>query len=179
MPLETKEELDAELKKYEKKMPPAQMKALRTSFEKLMEGSDMKEAMGISKESEEALYSLAYQLFNTGQYRKAWGCFCFLRDLEPFSYRYNFAIAACFQYMGKYADASATYLIASLIDNENPVPCFHMYECLLKQDKPEEAASSLKNAIFRAENKPDYEPLLARAQLEYKQLRKESVIEEK
>jgi len=174
MAIESKEDLEAELKKYEKTTPPSKMKALRKAFDKMWdEDTPMKEALGVTPESEEALYSYAYQLFNSGKYKQAWGCFWFLRSLESTSYRYNFAIAACHQYMKQYHDAASTYLIASMIDPENPVPHFHMYECFLMLNRPQDALWCLENVIRRTESKPDYAPLFERASLEYKRLKKE------
>lgn len=130
-----------------------------------------KEALKISNEIMESVYNYAYNLFKAGKYSQAVKFFEVLRRLNLADVRYSFATAACYQYMGNYTNAAANYVICKEIDELNPIPCFHLYDCYMKLHKPVAAAEALAEVIGKSNQNPQYSQLKERALLEIETLK--------
>lgn len=162
----TKEDLAEALKKVGSDAPPDIKRKVEEAVLKMIDGQEPKEALGVTPEAEETLYKFGYELFNSGKYWQAFGCFGFLRSLQPDSYRYVFGVAAACQYMEKNVEAAGNYLICTHLDPLNPVPHFHLYDCFLKLNYPESALHALTMCIELAALNPHYAPLKQKAELE-------------
>jgi len=92
------------------------------------------EALQMTPKMLNKLYEYGYKLYQGGKYKEAFGCFYFLRELEPFSYRYNFSLAACHQHLKQYTEAAACYIICTNLEPDKPIPYFHLYDCFMKCD---------------------------------------------
>lgn len=133
-------------------------------------GFSTEEVLNMTPKMLNQLYRYAYKIFQGGKYKEAFGCFYFLRELDPSSYRYNFCVAACHQYLKQYEEAAACYILCSALSPDNPTPHFHLYECFMQLNQPLSALNALAGTIFLAGQSPHYAVLQARAQLEYESL---------
>ncbi|MBA3721563.1 MAG: SycD/LcrH family type III secretion system chaperone [Parachlamydiaceae bacterium] len=150
---------------------PKIKKIITESLEKcLIEGVPLKKAIGMTPEMEEMLYNHGYSQFQGGKYKMALNYFNFLRYWD-YTFRYNFAIAACYQYMGNYSDAAANYILCIYLDRANPMPYFHLYDCFVKLDDYLAALKSISYVLVLTENKSDYTLIRERAQYEYNHLK--------
>ena len=164
-----KEQVQTVLEQLEDQIPAKGKQIIGQAMIKMYEQElPLKEILGCSPEVIDAVYNQGYQYFQGGKYQEALSVFSFLEyvdDQNPF--RCSFTIAACHHYMKNYFDAAAGYLLCSLIDSENPIPHFHLYDCLMKLNYPLAALNTLYTAITLAEHQPQYAQLRERAILEY------------
>ena len=124
------------------------------------------EAVGISKESLEYLYSHAYSLYNAAKYEEAKNIFFMLNFLDPKDLRFPYSIAACYHMTKKYASALALYLECLLKDTYNPLLCWHLADCYNQLGKKVSALLMLKMCIRFASKDPAFQPLKTRAEHE-------------
>jgi type III secretion system low calcium response chaperone LcrH/SycD len=123
------------------------------------------EALDIPPEQLDGLYALAHSLYSHGKYDESGNLFRLLVMIEPFEYKYTFALAACLQMETKYLDSATTYLMAASIDTSTPMPHYHAAECYLKLHDPGSACISLGLAIDAAGSQEQYVILKERCQL--------------
>lgn len=146
---------------------PEERQQLKENFIKMIDGNTtVKKAFGLSDKILETFYNEAYNLYKAGKYRNAAVIFEILRKLSFNEPRYSLAIAACYHYLGEYATAAANYYICKEIDPLNPIPCFHLYDCLMKMDQPIAATDALGEVIARSETDPRFQELKEKALLE-------------
>lgn len=126
----------------------------------------LKIAAGIPEEVVETLYQQGYLFFQSGHYHKAIEIFQALRMLDPTDARMNFAIAACYHRLHQYMDASTYYLLCKGFDPTNPLPSFHLYDCLCRLGHPLVAWFYLEEALVCARREPQYSALCERLKLE-------------
>lgn len=126
------------------------------------------EAMQAKPELIESIYQQGYLAFQSGKYKDALAIFSFLRTLDFESYRYNFAIGACYQYLKDYSNAIANYILASQFDITNPTPYFYMYDCFMKQENIFSALRSIVSVLVLTKNRSEYADLRSKALIEYK-----------
>ncbi len=139
---------------------------LAQMVEKVLKGeSSISIELGIEPEELEALYSLAYGLYNSGKYDEAMKMFGLLSIMAPLDERFIFGGASCAQMLGNYMLASMYYQLVAGVDAENPAPMLHTAECLLAMKDKEGAKIALGHAIARAKAQPDGSALLRRAEV--------------
>lgn len=125
-----------------------------------------KEALNVDDHFLEILYSHGYQLFQAGKYDDALLLFGLLRKVDWSDFRYSFSMAACYHYKKEYYLASGLYIFSSYLDEDNPVPYFHLYDCFMELGDFEKALSALQFVILVAGDKESYQPLKEKALLE-------------
>jgi type III secretion system low calcium response chaperone LcrH/SycD len=106
-----------------------------------------KDAMGFDDNFMEHLYSYAYRLFNSGRYDEARELFILLMRLDATKSRYPFALACCYQKMEKWQDAINAYIAAYVFNQKDPLPIYHVADCLIKLKCPQGAKLMLQSAI--------------------------------
>ncbi|MBA2369894.1 MAG: SycD/LcrH family type III secretion system chaperone [Candidatus Protochlamydia sp.] len=166
-----KDEINALLNKAQG--TPQFKKLAAESLQKIEEGELLKDALGFTPEMMDAVYSNAYNMFQSGQYKRALPLFEYLHKLDPLDYNYPFSIAACYQYQKMYEDAAAYYIICGELDPLNPVPRFHLFSCFVNMNELPSAWVAIQETITLAEMDPQYNELKDRALLEYKGFKKE------
>jgi type III secretion system low calcium response chaperone LcrH/SycD len=122
-----------------------------------------KEAMGMSDKEIESLYSFGYNLFTHGKFLESRLIMDYLMRLNPEDARYPLACGAAFQQLKDYQMATAYYLLAFHLDQENPIPLYYMYECFKNLDEPRSAFMMLENIVERFKDKPEHAVLVERA----------------
>jgi len=156
-------------------IPDNMKKPIEEVFSRMQEKKlTVQEALSINPTMIESIYAEGYKLFKSGKYRDAIAVFTFLRNFEPESYRYSFAVASCYQYLKEYNSALENYLLCTNLDLHNPIPHFHMYDCFMKLDYPFAAFRELIATILLANQDLDkYSSLKEKATLEFKKLKKD------
>jgi type III secretion system low calcium response chaperone LcrH/SycD len=148
----------------------------KEAFQKLNELDKFKTAQGVAgltDEMMESLYSQAYILYNTGRYKDGLQVFRLLALLNPLEPKFIMGLAACFHMMKEYKSASSTYILVSILDPQNPIPCYHCSDCYIQTGDKLSAIAILESAIKRAGEKPEFAALKQRAIITMDALKKE------
>lgn len=143
------------------------------SQELLQKGQVPKDLLGMNDAMMEGIYGQAYRLYNTGKYRDACQLFRLLIMLNTSEPKYIMGLAACFHMLKEYKSAVETYLLAAMIEPDNPVPHFHASDCYIQSNNQVSALVSLEMAVKRAGKKPQFATLKDRALLTIQSLKKE------
>lgn len=128
-------------------------------------GMTLKEAIGVSSETLEEIYCLAYGYYNQGRYKEAVSLFHFLAASSPVEYKYIFGLAATYLELGLLADAHIGFLLALKIDPTHPMPAYYAADCLLKMDKQSDALELLESLEEYCDTKPEFSELKERCSL--------------
>lgn len=159
---------DAMQEKINKKMGDEQSekkKKLKQFAADLTEGKSPKEAMGLSDDYVEGMYSFAYRLYGMGKYDQALQLFRLMVMLNPMEQRYLLGLAACFHMLKDYENASSSYMLCSILDPKDPLPYYHVSDCFLQLGDYPMAYDVLNLCISNATGKPDYETIKNRAEV--------------
>lgn len=118
----------------------------------------------IDKRNLEAVYSVAYTAYQSGQYEQAGKLFQFLCILDHLEHKYWLGLGGCRQRLGDYGPAIHAYAICATLDAEDPQPPLYAAECYLALGDREAALSGLQTAIAWSEGRAEQAPLRERAQ---------------
>lgn len=162
-----REEIHNRVEKFKGTLTPEQMRMQEEVLIKIFEeGKTVYEAVGVSKESLEYLYTHAYHLYNSGKYEDAKQIFFILNFLDPKDLRFSYSIAACYHMTKKYEPAILLYLECLLKDPHNPLLCWHLADCYNQVGKKVSALLMLKMCIRFANQDPAFQPLKTRGEHE-------------
>ena len=95
------------------------------------------------------LYSLAYGLYQAGDYAQAKEIFHQLVLSKPFKKDYWMGLGASCQLEKNYMEALKAWSMVALLDDKDPTPHFHAAECYFSDANPEEAFKALSAAKDR------------------------------
>lgn len=129
------------------------------------EGMLPSEAFGFTKEFMEALYSFGYRLYNTGKYKDAAVMFFFLVKLDPTDARMAFGLGAANHMLKEYRKAIDGYMLSYYLQNDYPIPFYHMCDCYLQLNDIMCAILSLRTAIRICGSEEKYKKLKERSRL--------------
>ncbi len=118
---------------------------------------------GIGEKDLAAVYSIAYGLYNNGQFENAEKVFQFLCFYGHLEKKHWMGLAATRQMLKKFEDACQAYGMAALLDPGDPRPPLHAADCFLALGRYKEAESALSGALHFAGEKPEYEDVRQRA----------------
>lgn len=114
----------------------------------LARGATLSDVLGISRETMESGYALAYNLYTAGNYQDAETMFrglCLYDGDDP---RFWMGLAGCLQARGEYALAIDTYGMAGVAGGlKDPAPFYHGGLCYLKLGDAGNAATSFQAAL--------------------------------
>jgi len=145
-----------------------------TLVKKATDGSlSLLKFLGMDEVRLETVYARAYRLYNTGKYKEASQIFRYLIAINPVEIKYFLGLAACCHLLKDYKAAVEVYLICDLLDSESPIPDFHASDCYLQMKDKVSALITLKMAIKKSGEKPEYQVLKSRALLTVDTLKKE------
>ena len=170
---EGKRQVEKVMKSLKGKIPDKNLPMVEEAFNKiLIDGVSPKHAMRIPPEVMELLYSHAYLLYQSGNYKKSVDLFQFLRMLDPQEKRYYFGLAANFHQMKDYLYAAANYILYQQLDPYDPVIAFHLYDCYRNTHHLEAALYFLEMAhALASENLKKYSSLKDKIQVELDSLK--------
>ena len=97
----------------------------------LVDGIPLSAVKGFDDDEIEAVYNVAYNLYQQRQYGKAEQLFTFLTVHEHTDSRFSLGLGGCYQLAEKYQQAITAYSCAALVDATNPMPAFHACECYM------------------------------------------------
>lgn len=129
----------------------------------LKNGKTFREARGLTRENMEALYTLGYNAYNSGQYEQAHRAFQFLCVFDHIERKYWLALGACRQLLKRHAEAVDAYAIASLLDIQDPVPPLRAAECHLALGRRDQAIVALEAVLLAAGDDPAHRETAVRA----------------
>ena len=84
-----------------------------------------------SSEDLSVLYSVAYALYQGGDYEEAIRVFQRLASHESLSQRNWMGLGACWQMQKDYQEALKAWAMASILNEQDPIPHLHAAECYL------------------------------------------------
>ncbi|MCE5318284.1 MAG: SycD/LcrH family type III secretion system chaperone [Parachlamydia sp.] len=121
----------------------------------------------------EKYYDRGHQLYKAGRYKAALSYFKVLTSVKPTHPKYLMAAAACHHMMKEYSTAMDYYTLAAMIDEENPIPQYHLAGCMIKMEQPIGALVALTMGIERCSSSPRYNSLGDRMKMMVARLDKE------
>lgn len=111
----------------------------------------LQEELGLDERALEAVYALAFNLYEQGKYEDARKIFGFLLILNPLVHKYWFGLASVCRMAGDRERAAAGYFLSTMTDAGRPEPYLYLAECLAALGDREGAAETLKKAVAAAE----------------------------
>jgi type III secretion system low calcium response chaperone LcrH/SycD len=142
-------------------------------------GACLKDAVGLSDDFMNQIYSYAYNLFQGGKYEKASDAFETLRMFNPRNPVYTFGLAACKHKLLQYQEAAIYYMCAAGINNNDPVAYYHASDCFMKLGNKYGALFMLTHALSHLKNTPENAVFKERLEQSIKSLGNQMKKEEK
>ncbi|WP_257266651.1 SycD/LcrH family type III secretion system chaperone [Endozoicomonas sp. ONNA2] len=127
------------------------------------EGGTFKDLKNMSDDAMEAIYSVAYNLYQGGKYEEATKVFQFLCFYDHFNRKYFLGLGACQQMLKQYDSAIEIFSFATLLDSDDPRPMMYIGDCHMAKGDRENARISYETSIDWANDSPEYAKDLARA----------------
>lgn len=118
---------------------------LTTAF--ITEGLTFKAAKGISDADMEGIYSVGFNLYNSGKFEEAEKVFQFLCLFDHWNRKYWMGLGSTRQMLKQYPPALECYSYAALLKIEDPMAPLHAASCYLAMGDSVKAKSALKCAI--------------------------------
>lgn len=103
----------------------------------------VRELKGITDAEMEAVYSLGFNFYRTGNIENAEKVFKFLVLFDHFNPKYWIGMGAVLQVKKQYQGAITAYAYASFLDIKDPKPQYHAAECYLALGDRANASSAL------------------------------------
>ena len=125
-------------------------------------GGTLGDLAGITDEQFEAIYATAYRLYGMEQYADAAKVFAYLGMADPYDRRYTLGLGASEQMLKKWDEAIAAYTLCIALDVEDPVPAFHMAECVAGKGDLADAQTLLAEVVQRCKA-PEHQALKQKA----------------
>lgn len=134
----------------------------------LEQGYTLGELRGISDEGYAALYKIAHDLCDQGDFQHALPVALQLTLHKPTDSRYAFMAASCLQRLGHTETAALMYALAIEVAPEHAAASYRLGECLIAIGKPDESVAFLNKAIDLCYGNLDRRKLMdmAKARLE-------------
>jgi type III secretion system low calcium response chaperone LcrH/SycD len=116
----------------------------------LASGGNLADLKGLEDRHLEALYAMGHQAYGVGDYERAIDLFEYLVILNPLDRRFPLALGSALHMKGSHERAIHYYLMASTLDMMDPVPVFHMGECLIALGQVEQARDCMGFVVRQA-----------------------------
>ncbi len=117
----------------------------------LLAGEPLGGLRGIDHDGFESLYALGHGLYQQARYEDAIRIFGYLSLHDHMEPRFILALGASLQMAGRREEAVRVYTVAVVLDPADPVPTFHLAECLSALDRVPEALESLEMVLAQCE----------------------------
>ncbi|WDE09411.1 SycD/LcrH family type III secretion system chaperone [Thalassomonas haliotis] len=125
-------------------------------FDFIGKGGALRELKSLDENTMEAIYYVAYNLYQNSKYEDALKVFKFLGLFDHLEKKYLMGIGSCQQMLQQYKDAINSYSMAALLDIKDPTPPLHAAECYLALGDFEKAASGFTAALEFADNQAGF-----------------------
>ena len=120
------------------------------------QGGTFKDLKNMSDDAMEAIYSVAYNLYQGGKYEEAQKVFQFLCFYDHFNRKYFMGLGACQQMMKDYGNAIEIFSFATILDSDDPKPMLYIGDCHLAMGGNDEARQAYETAIEWAGENEDF-----------------------
>lgn len=127
------------------------------------EGQTFQTLAGISDETMEAVYALAFNQYNNGKYEDADKLFSFLTTFDPTMKKFWMGLAATRQMRKDYENAINCYSMAAVLDIEDPLPPLRAADCHLILGNRTQAINALTEAVRWSADQEKYAEVNERA----------------
>lgn len=128
---------------------------LNAFFDAASRGGTLAEVKGISFEILEAIYTIAFNIYKSGEYKDAEELFHYLVGMNHFETRYYLALAACKQQRKQFQEALIVYSSVITLDNKNAKAAYNSALCHLALANISEAKSALIYAANLLKEQPE------------------------
>ncbi len=129
----------------------------------LNNGKTLKDMKGLTDENMEAIYGVAYQFYNSGNFEQAVKVFQFLCYFDHLEKKFWMGLGATRQMLKKYSEAIDAYSFAALLDVNDPRPPLQAADCHMALGNRDAAISGLTAAIEWSGDNPQYQTVKERA----------------
>lgn len=143
----------------------------------LGEGVPVQEAMHLSDNAVEYIYSDAYQKFETGKYEDASNYFMLLYIIKASDPRFSFGLGACAHKLKNYEKAIQWYFVSGVLDPENPLPFYYASDCYINSNELDLAEISLIMSLNRIGSNEKHATLKERVKMMINALRAQKQVE--
>ncbi|UYM14718.1 SycD/LcrH family type III secretion system chaperone [Endozoicomonas euniceicola] len=126
-------------------------------------GGTFKDLKNMSEDAMEAIYSVAYNLYQGGKYEEAQKVFQFLCFYDHFNRKYFLGLGACQQMQKQFENAIEIFTFALVLDEHDPRPMIYIGDCHLAMGDKEKAKQSYESAIEWASESSEYDAEKQRA----------------
>ena len=126
----------------------------------------------------EAVYTLAFNMYDQAKYEDAHGLFTFLGLYDHLEKKYWIGLAACRHMLKRYEAAIDAYSMAALFDVDNPEIPLHAAECYLALGNLDGAYSGAFAARHWAERRSGFDAVRDRADIILKHIKDKRSSEE-
>ena len=127
-------------------------------------GGTFKELKDMSDDSMEAIYSVAYNLYQGGKYEEAQKVFQFLCFYDHFNRKYFMGLGACQQMMKQYEQAIEIFSFATILDSDDPRPMLYIGDCNMALGEKDKAKAAYETALEWSVDKEEFAEDRERAQ---------------
>ena len=129
----------------------------------LVDNATLGELHGLEQKDMNAIYAMAYNLYNHGKYKDALEVFKFLSFYNHLEKKYFMGVGACRQMLKDFNGAVEAYGYAAMLDVEDPKVHLHAAECFLALQRFEDAGNALHSVLHVVEERPAHAPVRDRA----------------
>ena len=129
------------------------------------EGKPLYVATGMSEDQIEALYSVAYNLYNAGKLEDALKIFVSLCMFSHLDMRFWRGLGATAQALKNYEYALQAYAYAAVLDPADPRAIYHTMECQLALKNYPQALAAAEYLDEITAGKPEFAEMEAKAKL--------------
>ena len=126
-------------------------------------GGAFKDLKNMSDDAMEAIYSVAYNLYQGGKYEEANKVFQFLCFYDHFNRKYFLGLGACQQMQKQYDNAIEIFSFATILDSDDPRPMMYIGDCHLAKGDKDKARAAYETSIEWAGTGKQYAQDLERA----------------
>lgn len=163
---ELEERAEAFVENIEGELDEGMKKSLRDAYIKNYNGElSMAKMLGVSEESLNTGYTLAYNSYNQGHYEEAKNYFDVLIFFDHNDPSFRFGLAASLHMMKEYAPAIDQYFAYICVNFHDPIPWYHLADCCIAMEDWDLALMALRAVIANAEGKKDYENIIKKSEL--------------
>ena len=127
-------------------------------------GGTFKDLKNMSDDAMEAIYSVAYNLYQGAKYEEAQKVFQFLCFYDHFNRKYFMGLGACQQMMKEYENAIEVFTFATVLDTNDPRPMIYIGDCHLAMGDKSKAKMSYETAMEWVGDGGEYEDDRLRAE---------------
>lgn len=129
----------------------------------LLDGKSVQEMLGFSDEVMNQFYTNACQIFENKRYDDASNAFLFLVTINPYHYDYWLGLGAATQHSHDYEAAIDAYEMAAICQLDNPIPYFHLANCLFAMHDRDNALKAIEMVLEYSQENDEFSDLRRKA----------------